>query len=188
MGRISHPLLIGSTATHYWFSEFRKKDVDCYATIRDLIVLKRNQIDVQLATRANGLVPICQLPVTHEITIHSMKLNVASPEILLMIKRIHLEFTDKWLKNIEDYIFLASKNIHPSEELINVFEQRYNFLMKNRTKLIKSNNNSTLNDDKYKLSDSVENCDIRPIEAAKFLCDKANVNLLPIGFHKSSAH
>ena len=177
MGRIPRPLLIGSTATNYWYPEFRKKDVDCYVSIVMKLALHNSKVDTQLATKTNGLIQICKFPYERETEIDEIRMNIADPEVLLMIKRVHLEFTDRWLKNVKDYIFLRNKGIKPNQHIIELFRTRLAYLRKYRTK---PNKNMKIPEDEQELSDAVENRNICPIEAAKFLIKKAGIDLLPM--------
>jgi len=130
-----------------------------------------------LAVKSNGLVNICNIQDLDKIELYGVKFKIADPEMLLLIKRIHLEFVDKWIKNVKDYIFLWKKGIKPRASYINIFKERLIYLRKYRTKLNK-NRSVDLYNSEIELSDAVENREVDPIAAALKLMNKESVSLL----------
>lgn len=150
--------------------------MDCYVPC--VLFRKLNSMklfDIQIANRINGLMQICELPTVHQADIAGIDFNIANPEVLLMIKRVHMEFTDKWLKNVNDYIFLSKKGIKPNKKVIRAFNTRINYFRRVRT--LKHKKGKVFGSEN-EIGEQVEQCKLHPITAAKVLLDRAGVKLI----------
>jgi len=119
-------LVIGSFAFNYWYGT-EYKDIDIYSSIP--LEVKDSQIDLQTASRDSGIREFVEAnktaPVVTLSTNPPLRVKVAKPTTLLLIKKLHSLFRQKWQKNISDYFWLKEiVKSNPSEEEIKAYEVR----------------------------------------------------------------
>ncbi|MBD3407254.1 MAG: hypothetical protein GF411_14130 [Candidatus Lokiarchaeota archaeon] len=121
-------VLIGSSATHFWFPDFRLKDYDFYAypsfigrflkTNPSAALIKQHKsikyyelngqsIDIVCDTGVNGIGEIVDANCGSAIIeLFGLKVLVAKPTTLLLIKKLYSCTNSRWHKNLSDYMFL----------------------------------------------------------------------------------
>lgn len=173
----SVPLVIGSWATHYWFPEFRKgTDIDCYAF--NNMKPELSDLDVQVITKSNGLLEITQLGGVCD-SVGEVKVWVAPTSTLLAIKRIHLEFQRKWLKNVCDYVWLLNRGLTLDERTKKGFEKRAAWL-RNKFRENKDYKKIPSSTSAKELARLVRDSEVSPVSASEFFLDCVGHKLVDI--------
>lgn len=173
----SVPLVIGSWATNYWFPEFRKgRDIDCYAFGRMKPFLQ--EFDVQIIKKSDGLIEVAELGGVHT-ELNGVEVWIAPTSTLLAIKRVHLEFRKKWLKNLCDYVWLLNRGLILDEETRNGFKRRA-FHLREKFRDKKDFNKIKKDSSLKEIVDLVENSRVDPVVASEFLLNSIGYSLDPI--------
>lgn len=121
-------LLIGSTAAKYWWPHLRDPaDCDVYCSNTELRErLGAEGMQVQIATARNGILGFVERARTcPTTTISGIELPVASPQMLLTIKAVHINYPNKFKKNIRDYLVLRRLVLEEPIESLVVGRMRY---------------------------------------------------------------
>lgn len=115
-------LLIGSTAAQYWWPQLRDPvDCDVYCSDAKLSEeLEKAGMQVQVATARNGILGFVERAATcPTVRVSGVELPIASPQLLLTIKAVHINYPNKFKKNIHDYLALRRLvQEEPIKELI----------------------------------------------------------------------
>lgn len=121
-------VLIGSRALKYWYPNYpryRNSDYDIilsndHESFDELQKIPRNahgkviynQAEIEFDDKESNKLILSESSANPTISINICDLhiecNVASPQVLLAIKKSHRYFQDNWHKNIKDYLFLES--------------------------------------------------------------------------------
>lgn len=143
-------LLVGSRALKYWFKDARcpNDDYDFFVTVdtlnefhlnfvhksEDVIYKEQHPINYRLKIGTNvgfdnNSVPSVQMIMAMSnncpsISLFGLDCRIASPQILMAIKRSHLHHRKDWGKHISDYVFLQRHAVSLNDDLLQVVHKR----------------------------------------------------------------
>lgn len=142
-------LLVGSRATRYWFLDSRQpRDYDLFVDTNTLNCwLDDNQPHFSSVREQRPGKTVCRIKVGVQIefetdlyksvaelldyssqmptiNIFGITAHVASPEVLMGIKKSHLQWPLDWQKHIQDYTFLKKKNVIIPDRLAEIVDTR----------------------------------------------------------------